>query len=67
MADQETAGLCGTLCYEDLLENERPQFHSFRWARLEENTACSLCYTSGTTGRPKVWKLAHCYELPFRF
>lgn len=26
----------------------------FQWATLDENQACGLCYTSGTTGPPKV-------------
>ena len=54
-AVQEDAGLQGALCYEDLLKKESLGLHSFRWAHMEENTACSLCYTSGTTGPPKVW------------
>jgi acyl-CoA synthetase (AMP-forming)/AMP-acid ligase II len=38
------------LCYDDLLSAE-PDSHS--WPVFDENTACSLCYTSGTTGNPK--------------
>ena len=38
------------LCYEDLLSAEDA---SFRWPSLDERQACSLCYTSGTTGVPK--------------
>ena len=42
------------LCYEDLLAAEESNLPGFKWAMLDENTACGLCYTSGTTGRPKV-------------
>ena len=35
------------LCYEDLIASEKA---SFDWPALEESAACSLCYTSGTTG-----------------
>jgi 3-(methylthio)propionyl---CoA ligase len=38
------------LCYEDLLEAESDVFE---WPQFDENTASSLCYTSGTTGHPK--------------
>jgi fatty-acyl-CoA synthase len=38
------------LCYEDLLAAESADFE---WPVLDENTACGLCYTSGTTGNPK--------------
>jgi fatty-acyl-CoA synthase len=31
----------------------------FAWARLEENTAAGLCYTSGTTGSPKGVLYSH--------
>jgi acyl-coenzyme A synthetase/AMP-(fatty) acid ligase len=31
----------------------------FRWVDMDENAACGLCYTSGTTGHPSgcgvVW------------
>jgi 3-(methylthio)propionyl---CoA ligase len=43
-------GLDGVLAYEDLLGNQPSQFD---WPQLDENTACSLSYTSGTTGEPK--------------
>ncbi len=45
----ETA-LPGALCYETLLAAEEP---AFDWPDFDENTASSLCYTSGTTGNPK--------------
>ena len=38
------------LCYEDLIS---AQSDRFMWPQFDENTASSLCYTSGTTGHPK--------------
>lgn len=38
------------LNYEALLS---AQPTTFDWPELDENTACGLCYTSGTTGQPK--------------
>jgi fatty-acyl-CoA synthase len=38
------------LCYEELLEREDGDYD---WPILDEWTASSLCYTSGTTGNPK--------------
>ena len=52
--EQEAARLGPALCYEDMLQEQRPRLPGFRWARMEEDDACGLCYTSGTTGRPKV-------------
>jgi acyl-CoA synthetase (AMP-forming)/AMP-acid ligase II len=43
-------------CYEELIANESTQFD---WPKLDENTACSLCYTSGTTGNPKGVLYSH--------
>ena len=40
----------GLLCYEGLLAEMSP---AFTWPEFDENAACSLCYTSGTTGEPK--------------
>jgi fatty-acyl-CoA synthase len=37
-------------CYERLLATETDDFE---WPELDERTAASLCYTSGTTGNPK--------------
>ena len=36
--------------YEELVNS---QDDNFEWVKLEENDACGLCYTSGTTGNPK--------------
>ena len=44
------------LCYEDLIDNHKPDF---AWPDFDENTASSLCYTSGTTGNPKGALYSH--------
>ena len=46
----KSAALPKLLCYETLLASGKDEF---KWPELSENTACSLCYTSGTTGEPK--------------
>lgn len=42
------------LCYDDLIEAERPGLHNFAWTPVPETAASGICYTSGTTGKPKV-------------
>lgn len=37
----------------------RDSDEGFDWPRFDENTASSLCYTSGTTGRPKGVLYSH--------
>ena len=44
------------LCYEDLLDAENGDFN---WVAVDENAACGLCYTSGTTGNPKGVLYSH--------
>ena len=44
------SGLADLGCYEELLASGRPEI---TWPDLDENAACALCYTSGTTGEPK--------------
>ncbi|MEN3950145.1 long-chain-fatty-acid--CoA ligase [Iodidimonas sp. SYSU 1G8] len=48
--------LSNALCYEDLLAGQND---AFEWPLFDENTASSLCYTSGTTGDPKGVLYAH--------
>ncbi len=50
------AGIPGLLCYEDLLAAETDDFE---WPEFDENTAATLCYTSGTTGKPKGVLFSH--------
>jgi len=44
------------LCYEDLIDNASD---GYEWPVFDENTASSLCYTSGTTGHPKGALYSH--------
>ena len=44
------------ICYEDLLVQGDA---TFAWPEFDENTACGLCYTSGTTGKPKGVLYSH--------
>ncbi|AMP37566.1 3-(methylthio)propionyl-CoA ligase [Ralstonia solanacearum] len=44
------------LCYEDLLAAQSAEY---TWPQFDENTASSLCYTSGTTGNPKGALYSH--------
>ncbi|WP_296229126.1 3-(methylthio)propionyl-CoA ligase [Ralstonia sp. UBA689] len=44
------------LCYEELVAAHDDHFD---WPDFDENTASSLCYTSGTTGNPKGVLYSH--------
>ncbi|MBM1309507.1 long-chain-fatty-acid--CoA ligase [Sulfitobacter mediterraneus] len=54
-AEAEKA-LPGLKFYDDLVASGDP---AFPWPELDENTASSLCYTSGTTGNPKGVLYSH--------
>ena len=42
--------------YESLISDAS---ETIEWERFDENTACTLCYTSGTTGNPKGVLYSH--------
>jgi fatty-acyl-CoA synthase len=44
------------LCYEDLIDSHSDDYV---WPLFDENSACTLCYTSGTTGNPKGALYSH--------
>lgn len=48
--------LRNVICYEEFLSDGD---EGFAWPKLDENTACGLCYTSGTTGNPKGVVYSH--------
>lgn len=50
------ASVPNLLCYEDLIAANSDQFV---WPLFDENSASSLCYTSGTTGNPKGALYSH--------
>jgi len=49
-------GHVGLYAYEDLMAESAA---IAEWPRFDENTASGLCYTSGTTGRPKGVLYSH--------
>jgi fatty-acyl-CoA synthase len=55
-APEVAATIPNLLCYEDLVA---AQDDRFEWPNFDENTASSLCYTSGTTGNPKGVLYSH--------
>jgi len=44
------------MCYEDLIADCSDEYE---WPMFDENSASSLCYTSGTTGNPKGALYSH--------
>jgi fatty-acyl-CoA synthase len=63
-ANMPDTTLRNVLCYETLLARESD---TFEWPDIDEHSASSMCYTSGTTGNPKgvVYShrstILHCY------
>ena len=55
-AEMPESALPNLLCYEDIVGGESDDLV---WPVLDENTASSLCYTSGTTGNPKGVLYSH--------
>ena len=51
-----TTNLPNIIHYEDLLEE---QLETIDWPTINENDACGMCYTSGTTGHPKGALYSH--------
>ena len=50
------SGVPGLMSYEAWIG---PQPNTYRWPEFDENTASSMCYTSGTTGHPKAALYSH--------
>jgi fatty-acyl-CoA synthase len=56
VGEGDTSQLGTTLSYEDLIGGEAA---GFAWPDLAETEAAAMCYTSGTTGRPKGVVYSH--------
>ena len=50
------SGIPNLTCYETFIAG---QSTNYTWPELDENTASSMCYTSGTTGNPKAALYSH--------
>lgn len=50
------SGIPGLISYESWIVGQSDQY---RWPQFDENTASSMCYTSGTTGNPKAVLYSH--------
>lgn len=55
-AHMPEAKIDNLMCYEELIDSHSDEFV---WPEFDENTASSLCYTSGTTGNPKGALYSH--------
>jgi fatty-acyl-CoA synthase len=52
----QDTGIPGLLSYEAWIAN---QPSTYQWPEFDENSASSMCYTSGTTGNPKAALYSH--------
>ncbi|HJV84060.1 MAG TPA: 3-(methylthio)propionyl-CoA ligase [Noviherbaspirillum sp.] len=52
----EKTSIPNLMCYEALIDASSDQY---AWPQFDENSASSLCYTSGTTGNPKGVLYSH--------
>lgn len=50
------SGIPNLMSYEELIADQSAHY---TWPELDENTASSMCYTSGTTGNPKAALYSH--------
>jgi len=55
-AHMPAVNVSNLICYEELVG---AQDSDYEWPTFDENTASSLCYTSGTTGNPKGVLFSH--------
>jgi fatty-acyl-CoA synthase len=44
------------VAYEDLIDGQPTEYE---WPELDEDSECGMCYTSGTTGKPKGVQYSH--------
>ena len=55
----DNSGIAGLTSYESWIAAAADKAKSYRWPSFDENTASSMCYTSGTTGNPKAALYSH--------